>query len=131
MMYKFSQRSINNLKDVDTRLIMLCKAVLEEFDFTVIEGHRSLEKQMEYFKKGTSRIDGVTKKGKHNHLPSLAVDCIPYKKGHNTFDGSKESDIMFNKMAEVFKRKAKELNIKIVWGGDWKTLVDKPHFELA
>lgn len=130
-MYKFSQRSINNLKDVDTRLIMLCKAVLEEFDFTVIEGHRSLEKQMEYFKKGTSRIDGVTKKGKHNHLPSLAVDCIPYKKGHNPFDGSKESDIMFNKMAEVFKQKAKELNIKIVWGGDWKTLVDKPHFELA
>ena len=130
-MYKFSQRSINNLKDVDTRLIMLCKAVLEEFDFTVIEGHRSLEKQMEYFKKGTSRIDGVTKKGKHNHLPSLAVDCIPYKKGHNPFDGSKESDIMFNKMAEVFKQKAKELNIKIVWGGDWRTLVDKPHFELA
>ena len=130
-MYKFSQRSINNLKDVDTRLIMLCKAVLEEFDFTVIEGHRSLEKQMEYFKKGTSRIDGVTKKGKHNHLPSLAVDCIPYKKGHNPFDGSKESDIMFNKMAEVFKRKAKELNIKLVWGGDWKTLVDKPHFELV
>ena len=130
-MYRFSQRSIDNLKNVDTRLIMLCKAVLEEFDFTVIEGHRSLEKQMEYFKKGTSRIDGVTKKGKHNYLPSLAVDCIPYKKWHNPFDGSKESDKMFNAMAEVFKRKAKELNIKIVWGGDWKTLADKPHFELV
>lgn len=129
-MYKFSQRSINNLKDVDSRLVKLCQSVLDEFDFVVIEGHRSLEKQMKCFEKGTSQIDGITKKSKHNYFPSLAIDCIPYKKGHNPFDGSKESDKMFDDMAKVFKRKARELNLELVWGGDWKTLVDKPHFEL-
>ena len=128
-MYKFSQRSLDNLKNVDERLVRICNELIKRVDFTVIEGFRSLERQKEMYDKGFSKIDGISKKGKHNYNPSLAIDIIPYKKGHNPFDGSKESDIMFDNLAKEFKQVAKELGINITWGGDWK-FIDKPHFQI-
>lgn len=128
-MYKFSKRSLDNLSNVDKRLVDICNELIKEVDFTVIEGHRSLERQLELYQQGFSQIDGITKKGKHNYLPSRAIDIIPYKKGHNPFDGSKESNDMFKDLAIRFKRVANKLNIKVEWGGDWK-MRDYPHFEL-
>jgi len=130
-MYSFSQRSLDNLKNVDERLIKICNELIKVTDFTVIEGHRSLERQKELYDKGFSKIDGISKKGKHNYFPSLAIDIIPFKKGHNPFDGSKESDLMFEDLAKQFKEVAKQLNIKIQWGGNWINFSDKPHFELV
>lgn len=129
MMYKFSQRSLDNLKNVDERLVRICNELIKRIDFTVIEGFRGIERQKELYDKGFSKIDGISKKGKHNYSPSLAIDIIPYKKGHNPFDGSKESDIMFDNLAKEFKQVAKELGINITWGGDWK-FIDKPHFQI-
>jgi peptidoglycan L-alanyl-D-glutamate endopeptidase CwlK len=129
-MYKFSQRSLNNLKNVDERLVKICNELIKRTDFTVIEGFRTLERQKELFDKGFSKIDGISKKGKHNYSPSLAIDIIPYKKGHNPFDGTKESEKMFDDLAVEFKKVAKELNINIVWGGDWVSFKDLPHFQL-
>ena len=128
-MYKFSQRSLDNLKNVDERLVRICNELIKRVDYTVIEGFRTPERQKELYDKGFSKIDGITKKGKHNYSPSLAIDIIPYKKGHNPFDGSKESDIMFDNLAKEFKQVAKELGINITWGGDWK-FIDKPHFQI-
>ena len=128
-MYKFSKRSLDNLKNVDERLVRICNELIKRIDFTVIEGFRTPERQKELYDKGFSKIDGISKKGKHNYNPSLAIDIIPYKKGHNPFDGSKESDIMFDNLAKEFKQVAKELGINITWGGDWK-FIDKPHFQL-
>lgn len=128
-MYKFSQRSLDNLKNVDERLVRICNELIKRVDFTVIEGFRTPERQKELYDKGFSKIDGISKKGKHNYSPSLAIDIIPYKKGHNPFDGSKESDIMFDNLAKEFKQVAKELGINITWGGDWK-FIDKPHFQI-
>ena len=128
-MYKFSQRSLDNLKNVDERLVRICNELIKRIDFTVIEGFRTPERQKEMYDKGFSKIDGISKKGKHNYSPSLAIDIIPYKKGHNPFDGSKESDIMFDNLAKEFKQVAKELGINITWGGEWK-FIDKPHFQL-
>ena len=128
-MYNFSKRSLDNLKNVDERLVRICNELIKRVDYTVIEGLRTPERQKELYDKGFSKIDGITKKGKHNYSPSLAIDIIPYKKGHNPFDGSKESDIMFNNLAKEFKQVAKELGINITWGGDWK-FIDKPHFQI-
>ena len=128
-MYKFSQRSLDNLKNVDERLVRICNELIKRVDYTVIEGFRTPERQKELYDKGFSKIDGISKKGKHNYSPSLAIDIIPYKKGHNPFDGSKESDIMFDNLAKEFKQVAKELGINITWGGEWK-FIDKPHFQL-
>ena len=129
-MYKFSQRSLNNLKNVDGRLVDICNELIKRVDFTVIEGHRTIERQQELYKQGFSQLDGINKKGKHNYSPSLAIDIIPYEKGHNPFDGSKKSEAMFVSLAKEFKKVAMEKDIAVVWGGDWKSFKDLPHFQI-
>lgn len=129
MSYKFSNRSKNNLKTADTRLVKLCYEVIKHIDFTVIEGHRSIKRQKELFKDGKSQIDGVTQKGNHNYSPSRAIDIIPYEKGHNPFDGSEKSELMFYRLHREFVRASKKLDIEINWGGFW-SFKDYPHIEL-
>ena len=129
-MYKFSQRSLNNLKNVDSRLVDICNELIKRVDFTVIEGYRTIERQQELYKQGFSQLDGINKKGKHNYSPSLAIDIIPYEKGHNPFDGSKKSEAMFVALAKEFKKVAKEKDIAVVWGGDWNNFKDLPHFQI-
>ena len=129
-MYNFSQRSLNNLKNVDSRLVDICNELIKRVDFTVIEGYRTIERQQELYKQGFSQLDGINKKGKHNYSPSLAIDIIPYEKGHNPFDGSKKSEAMFVALAKEFKKVAKEKDIAVVWGGDWKNFKDLPHFQI-
>ena len=129
-MYKFSQRSLNNLKNVDSRLVDICNELIKRVDFTVIEGYRTIERQQELYKQGFSQLDGINKKGKHNYSPSLAIDIIPYVKGHNPFDGSKKSESMFEALAKEFKKVAMEKDIAVVWGGDWKSFKDLPHFQI-
>lgn len=129
MSYKFGIRSKKNLSTADTQLVKVCYEVIKHIDFTVIEGHRTLERQKELFDKGMSQIDGISKKGKHNYLPSKAIDIIPYEKGHNPFDGSEKSELMFYRLHREFVRASKKLNVKINWGGFW-SFKDYPHIEL-
>lgn len=121
-MYKFSQRSKDNLATADEKLQLLFNEVIKEFDCTVIEGHRSLKRQKELFDKGASQIDGISKKGKHNYMPSRAVDVVPYPLDWNDTES-------FKLLASVVKRKALDLGINVQWGGDWK-MRDYPHWQL-
>lgn len=139
-MYKFSKRSRDNLSTASENLQRLFNEVIKEIDCTVICGHRSSEEQFELYKKGrvnkdfkwivvdkskvVTNIDGRAKKSNHNYLPSRAVDVVPYPLDLNDIAA-------FKKLGEVVKRKAKELGIKISWGGDWQTLKDYPHYEEA
>lgn len=139
-MYKFSKRSRDNLSTASINLQKLFNEVIKEVDCTVICGHRSPEEQFELFKKGrenknfkwvvvdkskvVTNIDGRAKKSNHNYLPSRAVDVVPYPLDWNDIAA-------FKKLGEVVKRKAKELGIKISWGGDWQSLKDYPHYEEA
>mgnify|MGYP000911445906 CR=1 FL=1 len=34
-------------------------------------------------------------------------------------------------LIEIVVAVAKEMGMEIVWGGDWKTLYDTPHYELV
>jgi len=36
----------------------------------------------------------------------------------------------YQELAEVMKKAAQELGIALIWGGDWTTFKDGPHFEL-
>ena len=63
-MYKFSKSSLDNLKNVDQRLVDICNELIKEIDFTVIEGYRTLERQKELFDAGFSKIDGFIVTGK-------------------------------------------------------------------
>lgn len=133
-MNKASKRTMNNLYGVHHKLVALVGYALaiSEQDFFVNEGLRTAEKQNEYFKKGTSKIDGYTKRGKHQDDPNTqdidgrAVDI--YYVGWKNTDST--NDPRWDKVYEAFKTAAKNLNIKIVFGADWKSFVDKPHIEL-
>ena len=61
-MYKFSQRSLNNLKNVDSRLVDICNELIKRIDFTVIEGFRTLERQQELYNKVLAKLMVLIKK---------------------------------------------------------------------
>jgi hypothetical protein len=60
------------------------------------------------------------------HTIGYAIDLAPTRKGRIDFKDMKGFEEIKNAMAQA----AEELNIPIQWGGNWKKLVDKPHFEL-
>lgn len=127
-MYSFSVKSLNllnNPKFSPTLRLLLMEAIKDSpIDFTVIETVRTIEKQKEYLAKGT------TKTLKSRHIPdtnksgySEAADIAPYPINWQDIN-------RFRKLSEHIKKKANQLNIPITWGGDFKTLVDMPHYEL-
>lgn len=77
-MANFGRRSREELNTCHPDLIVIAEYVIDFFDFSVIEGHRSLALQLKYYKEGRSKIDGVTRLGNHNYEPSLAYDIYPY-----------------------------------------------------
>ena len=118
---ELSELSKKRLEGVDERLkavVMECAARCR-FPFNVSEGLRSEAKQREYVKQGKSR----TMKSKH--LVGKAVDLYPLTMNRKEVDWSR-----FEDLAEVMFDVAKEMEVEIIWGGHWKTFVDKCHFEL-
>ena len=126
-MFKFSKRSLERLNTADPQLQLLAHEVLKisPYDFAITEGLRTLEKQQEYFRKGASKCDGVKNKSKHQ--TGRAIDIMVYdENGKGTWEKK-----YYREVANLFKQKAKELNINIRWGGDFKGFFDGPHFELV
>ena len=122
--FSFSQRSLNNLKGVDGRLVNLCKRVLEKgvIDFVVVEGLRTIERQRELVRTGASQTM------KSYHLRGKAVDLYPYPIPENLND--KEYRKKWFQLGELMEKTAKEMKLNITWGHRWKKFDDTPHFQL-
>lgn len=122
MTFKLSQRSLDRMNGVDERLVNVVKRAIEltTVDFGVTEGLRTPERQKEMVEKGLSQ----TLKSKH--LTGHAVDLVAYVDGKVNWD--KEP---YYKIADAMKQSAKELNVSIRWGGEFKSFFDAPHFELV
>lgn len=126
-MPKFSEKSKNKLSTCDERLIEILDEVIKEYDCTILEGHRSIERQAELYASGRSRV----KLGKHNAYPSLAVDVAPYPVDW-------ENRERFISFGSFLKGVAHSKGIEIRWGADWNSnwnfedqhFDDLVHFEL-
>lgn len=116
----FSKRSQEKLITCDKRLQDLFNAVLQEFDCTIVCGHRGKEAQDAAVKAGTSKTPYP--KSKHNYIPSLAVDVVPYPIDWDNIERFKE-------LNKVVIQKAKVMGINVEWGGEWK-MRDYPHYQL-
>ena len=120
-MRKWSDRSLRNLRGIHPDLRRALDRALQEapFDFIVIEGLRTPERQRELYNQGASRTL------KSRHMTGHAVDLLPIGPNGPRFDWP-----LYNKLAPAVKKAAKAEGVKIVWGGDWVNFKDGPHFEL-
>ena len=119
MSYKLGTRSLQNLSGVHPDLVAVVKLAISitEQDFTVIEGIRNINRQRDLYKAGKSTTMNS------RHITGHAVDMVPWPVDWEDLE-------RFEVMAEAMKIAAEELDIPIVWGGDWKSFYDAPHFEL-
>ena len=119
MSYKLGTRSLQSLSGVHPDLVAVVKLAITitEQDFTVIEGIRNINRQRELVKAGKSTTMNS------RHITGHAVDMVPWPVDWNDLE-------RFEVMSEAMKAAAEELDIPIVWGGDWKSFYDAPHFEL-
>jgi len=124
--------SKENLATVDERLVAVANLALQVLDHSVIQGHRGEEEQNRYFDKGTSKLRFPL--GRHNSLPSLAIDIQPYP-----YPSSQTSlREALSRLAGVYQGIAAQSGINIRWGGDWdmdtqtkdNKFDDLVHFEL-
>lgn len=133
--FRFSDTSRQRLLSCDPRLINVMTKVMgwQVLDFTVLEGHRSPERQQQLYEMRDDQGRRFTnvKWSKHNYRPSRAVDIAPYPIDWN-------DTFRFHLLAGVVYAAAAQEGFPIRWGGDWDsdrdqsdhTLIDMPHYEL-
>jgi len=136
-MPKFSTESFTKLSTVHPDLQRLFFEVIQTFDCTILEGNRGEAAQEKAFAAGLSKLHWPN--GKHNSMPSMAVDVSPYPidwKNNQRF-------YWFAGYVMATAQKLKEegkITHTVVWGGDWNHnfditdengLRDLVHFELV
>lgn len=127
-MYKFSKRSKENLSQAHEDLQVLFNEVIKCRDCSVICGYRGEKEQNEAFDNGKSLLKYPN--SKHNKIPSLAVDIVPYPIAWDDIKRFEEFGDFVLKKAESLKKEGR-INGKIIWGGNWKKFKDYPHYELS
>jgi len=141
-MYKFGTKSKRLISTChsDLQTIMNYALSISDVDFGIAEGHRSIEKQKQYYREGKTTLDGVTNKSKHNYLPSMAVDIFPYFNNAANWDNEHMSYLagLIHAVSEILYAQ-RRISYKIRWGGNWdmdgvilldQSFDDRPHFEL-
>lgn len=123
IMSKFilSKLSLSRLVGLHSDLVKVVKRAIEitEVDFSVGEGLRTVDRQKQLL------AAHATTTMNSRHLTGHAVDLIALVNGEVRWDWP-----LYHKIAAAMKQAAKELNIPLEWGGDWKTFKDGPHYQL-
>ena len=117
----FSSGSLEKLSTCNPQLIHLFNEVIKVYDCTILEGFRGADRQNYLFVKGYSQV--MFPNSYHNRYPSRAVDVAPWPIDWHNIN-------RFIELSGVVKTLAKQLNIHIEWGGDWRTFKDYPHWQI-
>ena len=120
-MPNFSLKSKIKLQTCDIRLQKLFNEVIKHVDCSILEGHRTKDRQNELYQEGKTKAKYPD--SNHNSLPSSAVDVVPYPVDWNDIN-------RFYHFAGIVKGIASQMDIKIRWGGEFKNFFDGPHWEL-
>lgn len=151
-MPKFGKTSIDQLNTCHKDIQLILNELIKIYDFTVLEGVRTVARQQQLFKEGKSKLDGVKSKSNHQprkdkegNLVSFAADILPVAKGTNAFSGKESDNRRFYTMMGMVKAisakllEDKKITHKVRFGLDWdgddtyadQTFDDLPHFELV
>ena len=121
MSFRLSARSRARLSRVHPALTAVVERAIARtsVDFMIVEGLRTPERQAVLVRAGASRTL------KSRHLTGHAVDVAAMVDGQVRWDWP-----LYPRIAAAFKAAAVRQGTPIVWGGDWPSLRDGPHFEL-
>lgn len=128
-MRTWSERSLRNLQGVHPDLRKVLDKALQDspIDFLINEGLRSVTRQKELVRAGASKTMNS------RHLTGHAIDFYAWvdidRDGRVEFEEMSAYPLM-KQIADAIKYAASELDVPIVWGGDWKKFKDYPHVEL-
>jgi peptidoglycan LD-endopeptidase CwlK len=146
VLYNFGRKSLDALETCHSDIQMILNELIKFYDFSVLEGLRTTDRQQELFKEGRSKLDGINKLSKHQSTDgiSMAVDIMPYKKGTNAFSNNEKDNRRFYTMMGMVKA----ISVKLLeegltthivrFGLDWdgddtytdQKFDDLPHLEL-
>lgn len=133
-MRQWSKRSLDNMKGLHPDLILVLNRALQTspHDFVVTEGLRTLDRQKELVHIGASK----TLKSRHLKQADNYGHAFDF---YAMVDTNNDEKISFEEMsnvrlmipiADAIKAAAKEKNVAVTYGGDWRKFKDYPHFEL-
>jgi peptidoglycan L-alanyl-D-glutamate endopeptidase CwlK len=116
----WEERTNEVIQTLDARVQPLARAFVNLADMSgvqlaVYEGFRTFERQDRFYRQGVSRA----RAGQSYHNYGLAMDAVPIVEGRADWDSKKWDEV---------GRLGKALGFE--WGGEFKGLVDKPHFQL-
>lgn len=108
--FRFSKRSLNNLKGVRQPLVRVAHRAIAitEIDFGVIDGLRTREEQAALVEAGASQTMNS------NHLTGEAIDIMAYVGARGSWELP-----LYHKIADAFAKAAFHEGVGIRWGGAW------------
>lgn len=118
---KLTKTSLRHLQGVHPDLVkvVMRAAEITEQPFLLTDGVRTLAEQRRFVQKG------VSKTMNSRHLTGHAVDVVAMVGRRVSWELP-----LYYVIADAMKQAAEELGIPIEWGGDWRSIVDGPHFQL-
>ena len=128
-MPRYSNKSKERLASCYERLQDVFNEVIKYVDCSILEGHRSKERQNKLYDENRTKVKYPN--GRHNSSPSKAVDVTPYPVDWE----DRERQTLF---AGFVLGLARNMGIRLRWGGDWdmdfqvmdNRFDDFPHFEV-
>jgi hypothetical protein len=133
-MPRYSKRSKERLSTCDQRLQDVFSEVIKHVDCSILEGHRSKERQNKLYDEKRTKVKYPD--GRHNSNPSKAVDVTPYPVDWE----DRERQTLFAGFVIGIGR---GMGHNIRWGGNWdmyeengrwevedNKFDDFPHFEI-
>lgn len=137
-MNHFSEISKQRLDTCHRDLRTLFAHAIQDYDFSIICGHRDKPEQDKAFAEGKSKLKYPN--SKHNQNPSLAVDAAPYEKGQGIDWKPRQMAYFAGYIKGVADRlyRIGTISHRIRLGIDWdsdediddETFIDASHFEL-
>lgn len=129
-MFRLSKRSLRRLKGVEPVLIAILTEGIKEspYDFGIPRhgGFRTESEQYLLYKQRpkVTNIDGYNRKSYHQ--TGRAFDIYAVIEGKPTWDHK-----YYKPIADHLIKIAKErFNVVLEWGGNFKSFVDLPHFQI-
>ena len=144
--HNLSSSSRNNLEGVKTAIILLIERSLKKspYDFGIPKdgGKRTKERQQYLYSIGrtieldkgiVTNLDGIKKKSIHQF--GMAFDIFLYDDHGACWSCLGKYEDIAEVIKTEFTLMQKEGHFckceKLVWGGDWKSFQDLPHFQIS